>query len=188
MMFTSLTWQDRLPKRECHLAVVSKEFVQVSNTEAVNLLRQVLAMRNKNGQEAGELSPEGTGEPMVAEDSPSASSIPVADLPSSAAHNLTPQAEQAAKDPTIESTEASKAAAMKPFPYRLEPEPAQIQAGCTAVVAVFQASPAPSMIFSFGGELVQALSHGDAQPPAAQFLFKMHSEPWTLNDRTNLRS
>lgn len=116
------------------------KLMQVSNTEAVNLLRQVLAMRNKTGKEAGELQQEGS-DPMVSEDLPSSSASPIADLPTSATPDLLPTAELAATDPTIESTEANKAA-MKPFSYRLDrldPEPVQIQAGCTAVVAVFQA-------------------------------------------------
>ena len=112
--------------------------LQVSNTEAVNLLRQVLAMRNKSGKEAAELQQgqESTSEAM--EESASTSSSPVAELPSTLTPDLAPAAELAAPDPTIESTEANTTTGGRGFPLRSDPEPVQIQAGCTAVVAVFQ--------------------------------------------------
>lgn len=124
----------------------------MSNTEAVNLLRQVLAMRNKSGKETAELQQgqEDTSEAMALEDSASPSSGPVAELPNTLTPDLLPGAELAAPDPTIESTEANSTTGARDFPLRLETEPVQIQAGCTAVVAVFQV---PFVTLYFQGKL-----------------------------------
>lgn len=107
-------------------------------------MRHVLALRNKSGRESLESLQGGTqptSEAMTAEgteESPAASSSgPTAELPPSLTPDLVPPtADLAAQDPTMETTDADRA--LKPYPYRLDPEPAQIQAGCTAVVAIFQ--------------------------------------------------
>lgn len=97
-------------------------------------------MRNKSGKEAAESQQgqESTSEAMSEEESVSTSASPVAELPNTLTPDLLPGAELAAPDPTIESTEANSTTGARGYPLRLDPEPVQIQAGCTAVVAVFQ--------------------------------------------------
>ncbi len=104
-------------------------------------------MRNKSEKEAAELQQgqESSPESMALEESASSSSSPVAELPNTLTPDLPPAAELVAPDPTIESTEANSSAGSRGYPLRLDPEPVQIQAGCTAVVAVFQASDSPPL-------------------------------------------
>jgi hypothetical protein len=106
---------------------------QVSNTDAMQLLRRVLALRKQGGSSTAPASePEG----QAGMDSTSTPAEGAAALPPSLADPA---------DLSIESVEAENPEEALTVTPPAVPAP-QIQAGCTAVVAVFQVSP-PLILF-----------------------------------------